>query len=177
MTNFKPTYLYVKEREGLLYFGKTTSDNPTEYKGSGVEWKKHLENTPNAKTNTIWTYLFTGKEELVEFAEFFSDFYDIVKSDKWANQKKENGLDEQKAETSRKLSAAGMGRVKSEVSKKKLSDTWNLKSKEEQDKIIAKRTLSLRQVTYEPISCPYCGTLGRPSNIKRYHFDKCKLIL
>lgn len=37
ISNFKPTYLYIKIHNdtGLKYFGKTCSKTPKQYKGSG----------------------------------------------------------------------------------------------------------------------------------------------
>ena len=92
----KPTYLYVKEHDktGLLYFGKTTKKDPFKYKGSGRYWKRHLNVHGREYVTTKWiSETFTSKQEIVEFAEFFSEFFDIVKSKLWANEKVENGLD------------------------------------------------------------------------------------
>jgi hypothetical protein len=88
---YKPTWLYIKEHEitGLRYFGKTTQ-NPQKYKGSGVDWTKHLlEHGPHVKT--IWTCLFETDAEIRDFARFFSDEFDIVNSDNWANAVPESG--------------------------------------------------------------------------------------
>ena len=92
----KPTYLYIKEHDetGLLYFGKTTKKDPIKYKGSGRYWKRHLNVHGRDKVTTKWvSKIFTSEEEIVEFADFFSEFFDIVKSKLWANEKMENGLD------------------------------------------------------------------------------------
>jgi len=92
----KPTYLYVKQhgKTGLLYFGKTTKKDPFKYRGSGRYWKRHLNVHGCDQITTKWvSKIFTSKDEIVEFAEFFSDFFDIVKSKLWANEKMENGLD------------------------------------------------------------------------------------
>lgn len=91
----KPTYLYIKRHidTGMLYFGKTTKSNPLKYNGSGRHWKRHL-NVHGKNIETLWiSELFTDKDDLVEFAEFFSECFDIVKSNRWANEKPENGLD------------------------------------------------------------------------------------
>ena len=91
----KPTRLYVKQHKetGLLYFGKTTIDNPNNYNGSGVYWKNHL-NKHGYNINTLWvSEEFTNEENITEFALFFSEEFDIVNSSKWANLITENGLD------------------------------------------------------------------------------------
>ena len=94
MREFKPTWLYVKKHSitGLLYFGKSTLKDPTNYMGSGKYWRNHL-NVHGKYVNTVWCELFTDYDNLVDFAELFSSFFDIVKSDKWANLIVENGLD------------------------------------------------------------------------------------
>jgi hypothetical protein len=93
MTEFKPTYLYIKKCShcGLLYFGKTTVEEPLKYRGSGKYWKKHL-NKHKPLIETIYLELFKDKDLLTEFALFFSEEHNIVNSNKWANLKPENGI-------------------------------------------------------------------------------------
>lgn len=45
MKKFLPTTLYIKthNKTGLKYFGKTTSNDPYKYKGSGSYWLDHLK--------------------------------------------------------------------------------------------------------------------------------------
>ena len=48
---------------------------------------------------------------------------------------------------------------------------------EEIKKIIAERTsAALKGKTKKTIECPHCKKIGGASNMKRYHFDFCKLI-
>lgn len=104
MNNFKPTRLYIKRHviTGLRYFGKTTGTEKyllEQYNGSGDYWNKHLLIHGKEHVVTDWHCLFTDKDDLVDFAEFFSEEMDIVNAkDKtgqkiWANLKCENGLD------------------------------------------------------------------------------------
>ena len=96
---FVPTWLMIKQhnKTGLKYFCKTTRKNPIKYNGSGKFWQRHL-NVHGKDVTTIWYQLFTDKEDLIEFALFFSDFHDIVDSRDfdgnklWANLKPEDGL-------------------------------------------------------------------------------------
>jgi hypothetical protein len=85
---FKPTWLYVKQHNisGLRYFGKTSQSNVEKYKGSGRYWKNHIRQHGNDVT-TIWSMLFLTEDDLVEFAQFFTEFYDIVKSTNLSNKK------------------------------------------------------------------------------------------
>lgn len=92
--DFRPTYLYVKQHNitKLKYFGKTTSNDPYRYGGSGVRWKRHLAKHGN-DVSTVWCKLFTNVHELVGYALNFSIKNNIVKSDEWANYIMENGID------------------------------------------------------------------------------------
>jgi hypothetical protein len=95
---FTPTWLYIKRHRltGLKYFGKTVRD-PIKYIGSGRYWKKHIK-AHGRDVETLWCELFTEKDSLVEFAELFSDIFNIVEEVDtngkkcWANEIPENGL-------------------------------------------------------------------------------------
>ena len=87
-------HLYVKTHNltGLKYFGKTTRKDPISYKGSGKYWIRHLRKYgSDFSTEIIAT--FEDAKLCEEFAKRFSLENDIVKSDKWANLREENGLD------------------------------------------------------------------------------------
>lgn len=89
---FKPTYLYIKTHNitGLKYFGKTVGD-PFRYKGSGVRWLNHLSVHGNKVTTEVVGY-YEVLEECNRAALEFSERYNIVKSDEWANLIIEDGL-------------------------------------------------------------------------------------
>ena len=123
-----PTILYIKEHEatGLRYFGKTTKEDVLSYNGSGVYWKRHLM-SHGKNVKTIWvSEPFTDKEELVEFAEFFSVFHNIVNSEEWANLTNENGLDgwivgqQHPKEVVEKITLKLLGQKRSEETKAKM---------------------------------------------------------
>jgi hypothetical protein len=87
-------YLYVKKhnKTGLKYLGQTKRSNPFNYKGSGKYWTRHIENHGNDVTTLI--LLETENiEELERVSRFFSDFFDVVNSKKWANLIPETGID------------------------------------------------------------------------------------
>lgn len=94
MSIYIPTWLYVKKhnKTGLKYFGKTTSNDPIKYLGSGKYWQLHLKKHGN-DVSTMWCHLYIDKDELVEDALSFSKFHNIVNSDEWANLKPETGID------------------------------------------------------------------------------------
>jgi len=123
----KNTYIYVKESPlGLLYLGITNQD-PFKYKGSGVNWKKHLKEN-NIDLHNIKTYVLhetSNKEELCQICKIYSDLFNVAKSDSWANMKKEigdGGTDKghlkgiKKPEFSKKMTGAGNPRYNKPVS-------------------------------------------------------------
>ena len=126
MTNFLPTYLYIKQHTvtGKLYFGKTTKKDPLKYNGSGRHWFPHIKKHGIEQVETLWYCLFTDQEELTKFALMCSEKWDIVKSDEWLNQTFENGLGGStkgcnlgKVHTARSranMSAGGKGKIFSE---------------------------------------------------------------
>lgn len=194
-----PIYLYVKRhnKTGLMYFGKTYRE-PESYKGSGKHWKRHITKHGN-DVSTIWKELFFDKSSLIEFAEFFSEEFDIVKSKKWANLIPENGLDgnplglkraplteEQKSRISNSLkgrkqtadeklahSLAIKGRKFSLEHKQNISKAKSGKPQSEKARIA--NILSHTGIKYKQpiVACPHCGRSGGKPNMTRYHFDNC----
>jgi hypothetical protein len=78
--------------KGLNYLGITHKD-PYKYGGSGVYWKKHLK-AHNIKINEIQTLILfetNNYSELCERGRYYSELYDIVNSDEWANLIPETG--------------------------------------------------------------------------------------
>lgn len=106
-----------------MYFGKTVKPDPYKYLGSGIYWRRHLK-VHGKEIDTIWVELFHDKNRLVEFAEFFSSFFDIAHEDVWANLVEENGLDGGQnitEETREKMAVAKRGKTLSTETKKKIS--------------------------------------------------------
>ena len=129
---FTPTWLYIKQHNitGLKYFGKTISADPESYKGSGVEWSRHLEEHGN-NVSTIWCRLFSTRAELIEYATKFSTDNNIVESDSWANLITETGKEgggvrgrKLSDNTKDKMSRAkkGKGHPQTEETKRKISE-------------------------------------------------------
>ena len=89
----KTTYLYLKESPlGLKYLGKTEQD-PFRYTGSGKYWKRHLVSHGFTLKDIKTTILFktTDKEELKNKGIYYSELYNVVRSENWANLKPEVG--------------------------------------------------------------------------------------
>ena len=112
---FKPTWLYIKKhsKTNLMYFGKTIS-SPFKYPGSGKVWARHIKLHGKEYIQTIWTKLFTSQDELKEFAISFSEIFNIVESDEWANLIPENGID-----------GGAPGRIQSTETRNKIRNSIN----------------------------------------------------
>jgi hypothetical protein len=84
-------YLYKKthNKTGLQYLGKTTKD-PLKYKGSGKDWIPHITEYGNDVTTEILKECET-KEELSYWGRYYSDLWNVVESDEWANRIPETG--------------------------------------------------------------------------------------
>jgi hypothetical protein len=141
---FQPTYLYIKKhnKTGLKYFGRTTSDNPVTYQGSGNYWRRHLKKHGN-DVSTLWYHLYDNKEIIKEEALAFSSSHNIVDSTEWANLMPEDGINGSvvgrktkpcSEETKRKLSEAHKRRTTprkrnphSEETKEKIRNAIKLK--------------------------------------------------
>jgi hypothetical protein len=84
-------YLYKKTHNvtGLHYLGKTIKD-PFTYKGSGIYWTRHLEKYGNTVSTLILKECETN-EELGYWGLYYSELWDIVESDEWANLMPETG--------------------------------------------------------------------------------------
>ena len=94
----KPITLYINTHNitGLKYFGKTNRFHSIEllqnsYHGSGTKWLEHLEIFgDDISIDILGTYPY-GWVHIP--AILFSIDNDIVKSERWANSKIENGHD------------------------------------------------------------------------------------
>lgn len=178
------TYLYVKKHAvtGLLYFGKTDKKDPYKYNGSGKYWKRHLEKHGANHVETLWvSEPFTDKDDLIEFATFFSEEHDIANSDKWANLIVENGIDGWTKNQSRgslsiehkdKISSSTKGRVFSSEHKDKIREAKannpHVFTEEQKLKLRGKKTPQSKK------QCPHCSKIGGASGMAKWHFDKCK---
>ena len=86
------TYLYVKTHTitGLKYLGQTKKPDPHKYRGSGKRWLNHLGVHGNHYTTEILKEC--EHTAMVQFwGQYYSDLWNIVESDEWANLKPETG--------------------------------------------------------------------------------------
>ncbi len=184
MDIYSPIYLYIKRHKvtGLKYFGKTTKTNIQSYRGSGKYWQRHLKKYGNI-TETIWiSQPFYDKEVLTEFALFFSEIFNIVESDEWANLINENGLDG----APKGVKVKGLKGKKNPMFGKKaeLNHFYGKKHSEETKKIISQKNSgknngnygakAFTQSTYQKLRQPkknkqnYKGTPGKITCIDKF---------
>lgn len=175
---FVPTYLYIKQHTitGKMYFGKTYRD-PIKYLGSGKYWLRHIKSHGKEHIVTLWYDQFNSQCEMTDFALNFSKSMDIVRSETWLNLTEENGLDggvpgyKHSVESRKRMSLGQRGCIK------------GVKTKEHRKKIgDAQRGVSrpasatwAKELNARTVGCPHCGKQGQYSNMKRWHFDNCRL--
>ena len=119
-------YLYKKTHRitGLKYLGKTSKTDPYSYLGSGKYWKSHI----NKHGNNVETEILFESNDSAEIAKmglYYSNLWNVVDSDEWANLKPESGdggtfkhTDEAKikiGEASRKRGNGRLGKTYEEV--------------------------------------------------------------
>jgi hypothetical protein len=85
-------YLCVKthQKTGLKYLCQTRNSNPHKYNGSGVDWLKHLKDHGTDHTTEI-LHECSSKEELKHYGLHYSNLWNVVDSNEWANLKPEDG--------------------------------------------------------------------------------------
>jgi hypothetical protein len=77
-------------------------------------------------------------------------------------------------EHNRKISEAQKGKPKSEETKQKMREARLGKTREPFSQEW-KNNLKAAKEKLPVVSCPHCGLTSRGPNMKRYHFDNCKL--
>jgi len=104
-------YLYKKthRKTGLQYLGVTSQSDPYAYTGSGVRWKNHL-NEHGYDCDTEILLETSSKEELKEVGLYYSNLWNIVESDSWANLIPEAGEIVMTEQTAKKISKTMKGR-------------------------------------------------------------------
>jgi len=106
-------YLYIKTHQitGLKNLGQTSSKNPDKYLGSGLYWKAHLKVHGIEHTTEILRECI-DKEDLKFWGLHFSNLWNVVESNEWANLKIEQGDGGRQSEEVRRIiSQKGKGRI------------------------------------------------------------------
>lgn len=83
--------IYVKthNKTGLKYLGKTKQD-PLKYRGSGIKWRDHISKHGYDVTTEI-IYESNNDDDIKQMGIYFSEKWNVVESDEWANLMKEEG--------------------------------------------------------------------------------------
>ena len=87
--NKQKLYHHTHNVTGRKYLGQTTRDMNV-YKGSGVDWREHLNEYGNDLTSKV---LFESKntEKFKEVCEYYSNKFDVVDNPDYFNKRPEHG--------------------------------------------------------------------------------------
>lgn len=174
-------YLYVKthNKTGLKYLGKTTAKDPHKYKGSGTYWISHIKKHGYDVTTSIIQEC-SSSDEIMNWGLFYSNLWDVVKSDEWANLKPELGDggsvggNLKKAETKKKISNTMKGRPAHNKGLRQ-SHKKHQPRKDAGSKRDSNGVSKLKGRIRPRLICPHCKRDIDEANHHRYHGDKCKL--
>jgi len=85
-------YLLVKKhnKTGLKYLCQTIRTDYEKYKGSGNYWRRHIKKHGNDITTECIKECF-NRDEIIKWGRYYSDLWDVVNSNEWANLKNEEG--------------------------------------------------------------------------------------
>jgi len=182
-------FLYLKQHQktGLKYFGRTTSRNPTKYKGSGTRWNYHCTKHGWEFVDTLEIWAFEDQEECTKFALQFSHENNIVESNDFANLEIEDGRNGRvKGAVPPYTRKPRRGPI-SERHAKQLAcnhEMWRGRKhkpetiekmkgpKTEEAKI--KMSIAAKARVLPELTCPHCGKVGKGSGMHRFHFNFCK---
>jgi len=123
-------YLYQKTHNetGLKYLGYTSKD-PFKYVGSGKYWIRHFK-MHGKDISTVVLKECNEMAEIRKWGEYYSDLWNIIESNEWANLKPESGDGgntrkghKLSKEHRRKIGLGGKGKIMSEEAKKKISES------------------------------------------------------
>ena len=198
-------YLYKKTHRitGLQYLGKTTSNDPHSYTGSGKYWKSHLKKHGSDYDTEILRECATN-DEVKQWGEYYSILWNVVSSNDWANLKTESGdggdpgpigrSKISKAQTGRKHTfeenvnkskrQTGIKRSQEYLAKKigkkykkpKIRSSPNKnKGRPLPQEWIDKSAKTRTGMKYKIVECPHCLKQGGSCTMPRWHFDNCKL--
>lgn len=171
-------YLYLKthNKTGLKYLGKTVRD-PYQYRGSGLVWNRHLDKHGDDVTTEV-LFGTIDVEEFKKAAIEFSEKWNIVESEEFANMTIEQGQGgvTQIGEShhlfgkpwGRGIKGAGAREKNPNFGKRGLDSSFGGK----------KHTMQTKQAMSEKAkmkySCPHCEKKMNKGNLSK-HLKKCGL--
>jgi hypothetical protein len=194
-------HLYVKTHNitGLKYLGQTKRTDPDIYPGTGKRWSRHLKKH-GKDVSTIILLSTNNKLKLREVGLYYSELWNIVESNEWANLRPEDGgiidsntfLKMSQSQKGRKLSEkhrarlveVNTGKHHTEETKEKLrivrkQQKPHVYTEEQRNKIGAALRGKPKSVEHKAklttaVTCPHCGKVGAQNAMKRWHFNNCK---
>ena len=185
------TYLIGWSRHNKFYYGARWAKNSS----PNDLWKTYFTSSKHVK-NFVEKY---GDPDIIQIRNIFDSSQDaklweeqvlrrmnVISDNRFLN-KNVNGKflkegPQSKDHVEKRISATTISRKRngtyfvSEETKKKISDSTKGVSKphsEEHKTAIQNRLQSFNR---RIICCPHCGKQGQHTNMKRWHFDNCKLI-
>lgn len=177
--------LYVKTHKitGLKYLGQTTEIDHFKYTGSGVYWKNHLK-VHGFEHDTEIIKECQTKDEIRFWGEHYSNLWNVVESNDWANLKSESGeggayfghqmtvetraLQAEKAKQRLKQSCPHCG-ITCSISHFKRWHGDNCKLVASPEKLIDR----ISPLRLQKITCQHCGKTVMPCRYKELHGDNC----
>lgn len=186
-------YLLVKthNKTGKKYLCKTVKNNYHDYQGSGKYWKHHIKKHDYDVT-TECIFQTEDKQELKEKGLYYSELWNIVESDEWANLKPESGdgggirgsrgpYSEEERLTAY---ASRRNRRRSYSEEEKLlkyasrrgprGPQKNPNTRGPQKNPSKKPKKFTNHSTKQIVTCPHCNKNGPKPQMIQWHFDKCK---
>lgn len=134
--------LYVKthNKTGKKYLGQTKKEDAHSYPGSGIYWTRHLKQHGNNCTTEIIKEC-ENMEDLRQWGLYYSELWDVVNNEEWANLKPESGDGsagmKHSDETKKRMSLSHQSHITTEETKKKigLANSKKIRSVETKKKI------------------------------------------
>lgn len=165
--------IYIKEHNstGLKYLGYTTKD-PHTYVGSGLYWSKHLLKHGNDVTTKV-LFESNNKSEIKEKGLYYSNLYDVVNSNEFANLVEETGQGGITCKPGSDSWIRMTQKDKYNLTEEGLKAIKDAVSKPKSDSTKSKMSLAAKN-TNDRVKCPHCTKVGRKGNMNRWHFDNCK---
>jgi hypothetical protein len=171
-------------KTGLKYLCQTRRKNPYLYLGSGKHWRSHLDHHGcDISTEIIGTY--ETMEELKNAGVYYSNLYEVVKSEKWANLKPEEGDGGDTSLTAGYIE--GMKKRRSYIGDGNPNygkvGTWAGKVGPQLNKIWYNNGTKELLTSICPsgwvegrlkLTCQHCAKQMNMINYKRWHGDNCK---
>lgn len=186
-------YLYkiTNLKNGKYYIGRRTSKEPPDvdpYMGSGKILKQAMKKHKDFKKDIIETY--NSQEELnraeleIITAEMINDpqCYNLAEGGHGGYTYYQERKFSHTEETKKKISNANKGRARPDARHNMyetgLNKYWLGKKRTEEDR--AKKSIAAKNNASNPfrniVKCNVCGKEGQLPNMRRWHFNNCKLL-